>query len=153
MAVSDENILNAFAKIQEAWPEFEGENIHDVQKQLEMKGVKALIHDGSTTPPPSSIGTDAAVWIQDVWLYPGLEDQVLGIPARGRWHPDRAKTGWPELVGTPFKEAAKIITAEQLGVKVVYGPEGFIRLQDYRLDRVFLDDDKTGNVALVPRLG
>ncbi|KAL2610178.1 hypothetical protein R1flu_028751 [Riccia fluitans] len=140
--------------IQSAWPEYQGQNIYDVQKQLEANGVKAFISDGTTALPTStSTDGDDSVCLDDVWLYPGSGDLVLGIPARGPRHADRVNIGWPELVGTPFQKAAKFITAEQLGVKVVYGPEGFGRTKDYRLDRVFLDVGKDGNVALIPKLG
>ncbi|KAL2610305.1 hypothetical protein R1flu_028878 [Riccia fluitans] len=61
--------------------------------------------------------------------------------------------GWPELVGTGFEKAIEMITVEQIGVKVVYGPDGFGRDKMFDLRRVFLDIDSHGNVARIPGLG
>lgn len=63
------------------------------------------------------------------------------------------RPGWPDLVNIAFKKAAEIITLEQVGVQVVYGPKNFPRTKDFSLKRVFLDVDQYGNVALTPKLG
>ena len=61
--------------------------------------------------------------------------------------------GWPELVGKDYKAAISKITEDYLGVTVIYGPKGFMRIQDFRLDRVWLDVNPNGTVAGVPSIG
>ncbi|KAL2610151.1 hypothetical protein R1flu_028724 [Riccia fluitans] len=61
--------------MQSAWPEYQGQNLYDVQKQLEANGVKAFISDGTTPLPNSGTDGDDSVWLDDVWLYPGIDDQ------------------------------------------------------------------------------
>lgn len=62
--------------------------------------------------------------------------------------------GWPELEGVDYKVAIKTILKDYTGVRVVYGPQGFPRTKDYRIDRVFLEyDKKTFKVVGVARAG
>ncbi|KAG6546133.1 hypothetical protein Mapa_012167 [Marchantia paleacea] len=90
---------------------------------------------------------------EDVWVYGDGNGNVLGIPKRGTWHYNRSSPGWPELLGRPYKEAIETIVSEEVGVNVIYGPEGFPHTKNIDLRRVWLDVDKIGNVAIVPNLG
>ncbi|KAL2610150.1 hypothetical protein R1flu_028723 [Riccia fluitans] len=138
--------------VKNAWPEFQGGDVQEVQEQLKAQGVTVFLQEPheSTAEPPTDQGT-----AQDVWLYTNGGDgaQVQGIPVRGTWHPNRIQPGWPELVGTGFEKAIEMITVEQIGVKVVYGPDGFPCDKMIDRHRVFLDIDTHGNVARIPKLG
>ncbi|KAL3675712.1 hypothetical protein R1sor_025660 [Riccia sorocarpa] len=140
--------FNETGTIKNAWPEYETRNVDEVRQELEGQGIRVFVQEPSNGSPPFFPGEE-----EDVWLYTDGNNQVLGIPVRGTWHPNRIQPGWPELVGTGFEKAAEIITAEQIGITVVYGPEGFPRTKDFNLRRVFLDVDSVGIVALIPKLG
>ncbi|KAL2610152.1 hypothetical protein R1flu_028725 [Riccia fluitans] len=99
--------------VKNAWPEFQGGDVQEVQEQLKAQGVTVFLQE-----PHESI-----------------------------------QPGWPELVGTGFEKAIEMITVEQIGVKVVYGPDGFPRDKMFDLRRVFLDIESHGNVARIPKLG
>ncbi|KAG6543745.1 hypothetical protein Mapa_014929 [Marchantia paleacea] len=134
--------------IKNAWPEYEGLNVYEVKKLLEDQGVSVQIEPPRDGSPPFFAGEP-----NGVWLYTDGNDRVLGVPSRGLWHFNRLRPGWPDLVNIAFKKAAEIITQEQVGVEVVYGPKNFPRTKDFSPNRVFLDVDKYGNVAFTPRLG
>lgn len=61
--------------------------------------------------------------------------------------------GWPELAGKDYKAAISTIVQDYLGVTVVCGPKGYVRIQDFKLDRVWLDVHPNGAVAGVPAIG
>lgn len=63
------------------------------------------------------------------------------------------RPGWPELVGVYYKTAIDTIVSEEIGVRVVYGPEEIARPSNFVITRVFVVVDKAGNVALVPTRG
>ncbi|KAL3675713.1 hypothetical protein R1sor_025661 [Riccia sorocarpa] len=140
--------FNKTGIIKNAWPEYESRNVDEVRQELEAQGVRVFVEEPRDGSPPTFPGAE-----EDVWLYTDGNKQILGVPIRGIWHPNRLQPGWPELVGYGFEKAAETITAEQIGIKVVYGPKGFTRTADFNLRRVFLDVDSVGNVALTPRLG
>ncbi|KAL2607855.1 hypothetical protein R1flu_026428 [Riccia fluitans] len=142
------NGFNKTGSFKNAWPEYERQNIDEVRTELEKQGVRVFVEEPRDFSPPVYPGKE-----EDVWLYTDGANKVLGIPVRGIWHPNRLKPGWPELVGYGFEMAAETITAEQIGVTVIYGPKGFPRTLDLRLRRVFLDVDSIGNVAVSPKLG
>lgn len=61
--------------------------------------------------------------------------------------------GWPDLVGVNYQSAIKTIQAEVLGAAIIYGPAGFARTGDIRLNRVWLDVDANSTVSVTPRIG
>lgn len=61
--------------------------------------------------------------------------------------------GWPDLAGKDYKAAISKITQDYLGVTVIYGPKGYMRIQDFQLDRVWLDVNPNGMIAGVPAIG
>ncbi|KAG6546148.1 hypothetical protein Mapa_012182 [Marchantia paleacea] len=144
--------FNESGTVKNAWPEyfnspsrlaFEGLNVDTT--------VPNVYFQDPSLPgesPPLNPGNP-----EDVWVYGDGNDNVLGIPKRGLWHFNRLNPGWPELLGKGYKEAIDTIVSEEYGIQVVYGPEGFPRIQDFNLRRVFVDVDKAGNVAVIPKLG
>ncbi|BBN19622.1 protein MpPR6c [Marchantia polymorpha subsp. ruderalis] len=144
--------FNENGKVQNAWVEYLGTStLEAVDRLSAVSSIPNVYTQGPMSAedsPPINPGNP-----EDVWVYDSGLDTVLGIPKRGTWHYNRASPGWPELLGRPYKEAIETIVSEEVGVNVIFGPEGFIRIMNIDIRRVWLDVDKNGNVAKVPRLG
>ncbi|KAG0556457.1 hypothetical protein M758_11G053500 [Ceratodon purpureus] len=135
----------------DAWPELLHATLEDALLNLKKDG---LVENVFVQPPSSGVPPPNPGSTSDVWLYvDGDGGAVYEIPKRGTWHPNRLNPGWPELVGKDYKAAISKITEDYLGVTVIYGPKGFMRIQDFRLDRVWLDVNPNGTVAGVPSIG
>jgi glutamate dehydrogenase/leucine dehydrogenase len=63
-----------------------------------------------------------------------------------------AKTSWPEVVGENG-QVAKAEIAQATGFSVQVVPEGSMVTMDYRVDRVRIFVDGSGNVSKPPRIG
>ncbi|BBN19317.1 protein MpPR6a [Marchantia polymorpha subsp. ruderalis] len=144
--------FNENGKVQNAWVEYLRTSTQEAVDSLSaVSSIPNVFTQGPMSAedsPPINPGTP-----EDVWVYDDGDGTVLGIPKRGTWHYNRRSPGWPELLGRPYKEAIETIISEEVGVNVIFGPAGFGRIKNIDIRRVWLDVDKNGNVAIVPRLG
>ncbi|KAG6554831.1 hypothetical protein Mapa_003414 [Marchantia paleacea] len=151
VAARTDDSFKKFGLEKKAWPEFTGKDAKQAFDEITKSGIVKNVY--IQKPDPKDGQNLHGGNVDDVWIYTDGEGLVVGIPQRGDWHPNRINPGWVDLKGVNYEEAMKTILDEETGVQVHFGPQGFIRTDDFVLTRVFLEVDKDGKVAEIPRLG
>lgn len=81
------------------------------------------------------------------------ESSPAPLPILDFSSPPGGKLSWPELLGETAEEAERKIKEEKPELNIHIIPPNSVVTMDYRLDRVRLFVDESGNVAQEPRLG
>ncbi|XP_024380203.1 uncharacterized protein [Physcomitrium patens] len=134
----------------DAWPELLHTTVGDALSAINTAGIvkNVYVQPPSSGLPPANMGTPA-----DIWVYTDGADIVYEIPKRGLWHPNRVAPGWPDLAGLDCVAGMNSIKQDYLGVTIVYGPKGFMHIQDFQKDRVWVDINPDGTIAAIPAIG